>query len=165
MPKDKACKKTLAISTRRTNDQIEALFIASKKPMVNPPKVTSMFPLGERNIWVIKTGEVGTYHLYYKDQIMYVGQGILVTRVGKNLKEHQEFFRLKVKVAKNKKGAKWSVSPKIYNISKNIEDWTVECVIFDTGNPQLDKFHAKNHEDVMIEVHNPPLNYKKGDNT
>ena len=163
--KDKACKKTLAISTQRTNEHIEALYIASLKPMFNLPRVTGMFPLGDRSIWVIKSGEVGTYHLYHKGQIMYVGQGILVIRVGKNLKEHQEFFRLKVKVAENKKGADWSVSPKLYNISKNIEEWTVECVIFDTGNVQLDKLHAKTHEDVMIEVHKPPLNCKKGDVT
>jgi len=165
MPKDIGCKKTLAISTKRTNEQIESLFIASKKPMLNPPRVTAMFPLGDRNVWVIKSGEVGTYHLYHKGRLMYVGQGILVIRVGKNLKEHQDFFKLKVKVAENKKGADWTVSVHLYNHSKNINEWSVQCVVFDTGNPQLDKFHMKNHEDVMIEVHEPPLNCKKGDNT
>lgn len=161
----KSCKKTLTISTARTNKEIEAMYIASRK-MFNPSTVTGFFPLRDRDLWEIKPGAIGTYHLYYKGDLMYVGQGILVTRVGKNLREHQQYFKLGLKKAKLKTSKeRWSVSPKLYNVSKQIKHWTVQFVSFDTGNAQLDKIHAKNHEDVMIEVHEPPLNCKKGDNT
>ena len=165
MPKSKSCKKTIAISINRTNEEVERLYIASKKQS-NPSTETGLFPLGDRDLWEIKPGVIGTYHLYYKGDLMYVGQGILVTRVGKNLREHQQYFKLGLKKAKLKTSKeRWSVSPKLYNVSKQIKNWKVQFVSFDTGNIQLDKIHAKNHEDVMIETHEPPLNCKIGDNT
>tara|TARA_B100000029_G_C17287505_1_gene855763 strand:- start:42 stop:545 length:504 start_codon:yes stop_codon:yes gene_type:complete len=165
----KSCKKTIATAINYANEEIESLYISSKKPR-QPPTETELFPLGDPSKWLVKNGEKGTYHLYCtrngKTQLIYVGQGGLINRVRKNLLEHQEYYKKGLKKAKKRKSKeRWSISPKLYNISKDIKKWKVQFVSFDTGNPLLDKFYAKKHEDVMIEVHEPPLNCKKGDNT
>lgn len=163
----KSCDKTLDISTNRTNDEVEAMYIASRRNMSGNPTVSSLIPL--ENIachTADNSNAIGTYHLYCKLILMYVGQGIILNRVRKNLNEFKSYSNKGLKKADLTTGnVRWSVCPKLYNKSKNLKDWKVQFVSFDTGNLQLDKIHAKNHEDVMIEEYNPPLNYKKGDNT
>jgi len=131
---------------------------------------TSKFPWGDRDMWHLKSKDIGTY-LFFLDNIMvYAGQGIICTRLGISLGKYNEYKKKygRKKVPPRKTNEKWVITPKIYNMCGNIKRWSIRCIIFHTGLPKLDKEYAKNTEDQYIDDYNLRqygLNTKKGDNT
>ena len=155
----------------RANDEIEHKYILSRKlNEQNAFTKTKRFSWGDRAFWPIQNGFIGTY-LYYLDNLMvYVGQGVMVGRLVQSLNAFLSYkidYGSKI-VPWKKSNEKWIVTPKIYNKCRNINRWSIRCIIFHTGSKKMDKEYAKKTEDRYIINYDLPkygLNKKVGDNT
>ena len=155
----------------QANDEIEHKYILSRKlNEQNAFTETKRFPWGNKIRWLIQNGMIGTY-LYYLDNLMvYAGQGLMHGRLVQSL---NAFLSYKIdygsKIVPSKKSnEKWIVTPKIYNKCRNINRWSIRCIVFHTGSKKMDKEYAKKTEDNYIINYDLPkygLNKKIGDNT
>ena len=126
---------------------------------------TDWFPFGNQSLHpsIIK-GATGIYLFGHKDKYFFIpGQKELsvgqTINIPNRLYTHKSYFideinKTPTKKKKEKgikaKDKKWSFTPKLVALDKNIINWVIKCGVYNTGNIDLDKFLSKELEDTII---------------
>ena len=131
---------------------------------------TSRFPWSDKSQWLVKSGQIGTYLYFLDGKLVYVGQGGMRSRLSQSFSAFEKYkkeYGSRV-VPWKKADEKWIITPKIYNMCRNMKRWEISCIHYHTGDKRIDKEYAKKTEDNYIIKYNLPkygLNMKKGDVT
>jgi len=162
---------TVLESISDTDKSIEDMYIKTRQLNYNDCFTETLkFPWSDKDQWCIKTGQIGTYLYFLNGKLVYVGQGGMRSRLSQSytaFRKYEDEYGSRV-VPWKKSNEKWIITPKIYNMCRDMNKWKIRCIIFHTGDKRIDKEYAKKTEDRYIINYNLPkygLNIKKGDNT